>query len=113
MKYIITENQQNSLKKSMSELLNYKFKNSKVVCNIIVHDVDMEDNDYEYEKGLRYDIYVYLNNSFVGTGNNSFVGTGGIYGFRISTEKQIKRLLSNWFGLNDNEYYISIFTKDC
>jgi hypothetical protein len=105
MKYIITENQQNSLKKSISELLNYKFKNSKVVCNIIVHDVDMEDNDYEYEKGLRYDIYVYL--------NNSFVGTGGIYGFRISTEKQIKRLLSNWFGLNDNEYYISIYTKDC
>jgi hypothetical protein len=103
MKYIITEEQQKSLKNHMLELLNYSFKDSNVVCEIKVTDVEEDDDDYN--DGLRYDIYVFI--------NSSFTRAVGIYGYKVATERKIDSLMEDWFGLNKNEYYVSISTKDC
>jgi len=105
MKYIITENQLKKLKmrEVISNILNKEFKDSNIVCNIIVHDVDMEEDDYK--KGLKYDIYAYL--------KKSFMSKEGNIGYLITTEKKIERLLSSWFDMKDNEYYITTLVKDC
>jgi len=103
MKYIITEEQQKSLKNHMLELLNYSFKDSNVVCEIKVTDVEEDDDDYN--DGLRYDIYVFI--------NSSFTRAVGIYGYKVATQRKIDSLMGDWFGLNENEYYVSISTKDC
>ena len=106
MKYIITENQQLRLRNTISQLLDTELvAGSKVICEIKVYNVDEEEDDYE--KGLRFDIHVYLNEIYANT------RTGGWYGFNVSTNKQIIRLLRNWFGLNEDQYYISTFSKDC
>jgi hypothetical protein len=105
MKYIITENQQEKMMKHISELLNDKFKDSSVICEIKVFSPDEEEYDYEVEKGLKYDITVFI--------NEKFTRTGGIYGFKIATEKKIKKILHNWLGIEDNEYYIWTLVKDC
>lgn len=105
MKIIITEDQQERMRSRISELLNYEFRESNVICKIEVHLPDEEEKDYEIEKGLKYDIVVYL--------NESFTRIGGIYGFRVGTEKKIKKLLSNWFNLDENEYSIWILVRDC
>jgi len=106
MKYIITESQQERMRKRISELLNDKFKESNVICDIVVREIDEEEYDYEIERGLKYDIFVYLNEAFVRAG-------GGVFGFRVATTKKIKRMLSDWLNLNENEYYISTLVKDC
>jgi hypothetical protein len=103
MKYIITEEQQKSLKNHMLELLNYSFKDSNVVCEIKVTDVEEDDDDYN--DGLRYDIYVFI--------NSSFTRAVGIYGYKVATQRKIDSLMEDWFGLNETEYYVSISTKDC
>ncbi len=105
MKYIITENQQERMRKRIFELLNYEVRESNVICKIEVLHPDEEENDYEIEKGLKYDIIVYL--------NESFTRTGGIYGFKIATEKKLKRLLLDWFGLGGNEYSIWTLVREC
>jgi hypothetical protein len=103
MKYVITEEQQKSLRNHMLELLNYSFKDSNVICEIKVNDVEEDDDDYN--DGLRYDIYVFI--------NSSFTRAVGIYGFKVATQRKIDSLMEDWFGLNENEYYVSISTKDC
>jgi hypothetical protein len=103
MKYVITEEQQKSLRNHMLELLNYSFKDSNVVCEIKVTDVEEDDDDYN--DGLRYDIYVFI--------NSSFTRAVGIYGYKVATQRKIDSLMGDWFGLNENEYYVSISTKDC
>jgi len=105
MKYIITENQQEKMMKHISELLNDKFKDSSVICGITVKEFDDEEFDEEIANGLKYDIIVYI--------NEKFTRTGGIHGFRIVTEKKIKKILHNWLGIEDNEYYIWTLVKDC
>lgn len=105
MKIIITEDQQERMRSRISELLNHEFRESNIICKIEVRPPDEEENDYEIEKGLKYDIIVYL--------NESFTRTGGIYGFRVGTEKKIKKLLSNWFDLDENEYSIWILVREC
>lgn len=79
MKYIITEEQQKSLRTHILELLKYNFKDSNVICEINVTDV--EENDYDYNDGLRYDIYVFI--------NSSFTRNVGIYGFEVATQRKI------------------------
>jgi hypothetical protein len=103
MKYIITEEQQKSLKNHMLELLNYSFKDSNIVCEIKVTDVEEDDDDYN--DGLRYDIYVFI--------NSSFTRAVGIYGYKVATQRKIDTLMEDWFGLNSTEYYVSISAKDC
>jgi len=103
MKYVITEEQQKSLKNHMLELLNYSFKDSNIVCEIKVTDVEEDDDDYN--DGLRYDIYVFI--------NSSFTRAVGIYGYKVATQRKIDSLMEDWFGLNKNEYYVSISAKDC
>ena len=103
MKYIITEEQQKSLRTHMLELLNYSFKDSNVICEIKVTDVEEDDDDYN--DGLRYDIYVFI--------NSSFTRTVGVYGFKVATQRKIDTLMKDWMGLNETEYYVSISTKDC
>jgi choline kinase len=104
MKYIITENQQLRLRNTISQLLDSEIvASSNVVCKIKVHLVDEEEEDYE--KGLRFDIHVFL--------NEQYTRTGGWYGFVVATNKKIIKLLRDWFGLNENQYSISITAKDC
>jgi choline kinase len=104
MKYIITENQQLRLKSTISQLLDSEIvASSNVVCEIKVHLVDEEEEDYE--NGLRFDIYVFL--------NEEYVKTGGMYGFIVATKKKINRVLHTWFGLNENQYVISTSSKNC
>lgn len=103
MKYIITEEQQKSLRTHILELLKYNFKDSNVICEINVTDV--EENDYDYNDGLRYDIYVFI--------NSSFTRNVGIYGFEVATQRKINTLMKDWMGLNETEYDISISAKDC
>jgi len=105
MRYIITENQQQRMRKMILELLENEFAESNVVCEIKVYDVDEEEKDYEVERGLKYDIFVYL--------NEKFTRAGGIYGFTVATDKKINKILSGWLGLSENEYYVSILVKDC
>jgi hypothetical protein len=103
MKYIITEGQQKRMIKHISDILNYEFEKTKIVCGVTVEEVGEDDEDYN--DGLRYDIFV----SF----NEKYTRTAGIYGFRVATERKIREMLRNWFGLGKDEYYISIIVKDC
>jgi hypothetical protein len=103
MKYIITEDQQLRLRSTISQLLDSEFESSNVICEIKVHLVDEEEEDYE--KGLRFDIYVFL--------NGQYTRTGGWYGFVVATKKKIIRILRDWFGLNEDQYYISTLEKEC
>jgi hypothetical protein len=105
MKILITEEQNLRIKKAITKLLNHEFKDSNVVCEIVVNDVDEEEYDYEVANGLKYDIIVYI--------NEKFTRTGGIYGFRIATEKKINELLLNWLNMKVNEYSIWTLVKDC
>jgi hypothetical protein len=91
--------------KRMSEILNNEFEKTNIVCGVTVHEVDEEEFDYEVNKGLKYDIFVFL--------NEKFTRTAGVYGFTVSTTKKINCILSDWFGLTEDEYYISILVKDC
>jgi len=103
MKYIITENQHKRIIKRMSEILNNEFEKTNIVCGITIQEVDKDDD--EYNEGLKYDIFV----SF----NDKFTKAAGLYGFKVATERKIRKLLRDWFGLENYEYYISSFVKDC
>ena len=105
MKIIITEEQAKNLrmKEAIRKILNMEFKNSNIICEIVVKDIDEEEEDYD--NGMRYDIWVYL--------NEKFVRNVGIYGFRIATTKKINKALLDWLGLDKSKYYISIVAKDC
>ena len=87
----------------MSELLENEFAKNNVVCEIKVYNVDEEDEEYEH--GLRYDIHVFF--------NEKYTRTGGMYGFVVATNKKINKLLFNWFGLSIGDYYVSTSSKDC
>jgi len=103
MKYIITENQHKRIIKRMSEILNNEFEKTNIICGITIQEVDKDDD--EYNEGLKYDIFV----SF----NDKFTRAAGLYGFKVATERKIRKLLRDWFGLENYEYYISSFVKDC
>jgi hypothetical protein len=105
MKYIITEEQQKSLRTHILELLKYNFKDSNVICEIKVKVVSNEEDDDDYSNGFRYDIYVFI--------NSSFTRGVGVYGFKVATERKIDTLMKDWMGLNETEYYVSFLTKDC
>jgi hypothetical protein len=105
MKYIITENQHKRIMNRMSEILNYEFEKTNIVCGVTVQEVDEEEFDYEVDKGLKYDIFV--------TFNEKFTRAAGIHGFKVATERKIRKLLRDWFGLDNYEYYISSIVKDC
>jgi hypothetical protein len=108
MKYIITESQQERIKKRISEFLNEKFTNSLFVCEINVYDVDEEEYDYEVEKGLKYDIYISLSHNLTKIYNQP-----GVDGLKKGIKMKISQTLSDWFGLDINEYYIGFLSKEC
>ena len=103
MKYIITENQHKRIIKRMSEILNNEFEKTNIICGITIQEVDKDDD--EYNEGLKYDIFV----SF----NDKFTRAAGLYGFKVATERKIRKLLRDWFGLENYEYHISSIVKDC
>jgi hypothetical protein len=103
MKYIITEGQQKRMIKHISDILNYEFEKTKIVCGVTVEEFGEDDEGYN--DGLRYYIFV----SF----NEKYTRTAGIFGFRIATERKIREMLRNWFGLEKDEYFISTLVKDC
>jgi hypothetical protein len=105
MKYIITENQHKRIIRKMSEILNNEFEKTNIVCGITVQEVDVEKFDYEVDKGLKYDIFV----SF----NEKYTRTAGLHGFKVATDMKIRKILRDWFGLDNYEYYISSIVKDC
>jgi hypothetical protein len=105
MKYIISEEQQDRIKKRMLELLKNYTKDSKVICDIKIYEVDEEEYDYEIEKGLKYDIHMIL--------DERYVKTGGIYGFTTASKKKVEKILSTWFGLKPEEYYVTVYAKEC
>jgi len=103
MKYIITENQHKRIMRRMSEILNNEFEKTNIICSITIQEVDKDDDDYN--EGLKYDIFV----SF----NDKFTRAAGLYGFKVATERKIRKILRDWFGLENYEYYISSIVKDC
>jgi hypothetical protein len=105
MKYIITENQHKRIMKRMSEILNDEFEKTNIVCGVTVQEVDEEEFDMDRHPDLKYDIFV----SF----NDKFTRAAGLYGFKVATERKIRKLLRDWFGLENYEYYISTLVKDC
>jgi hypothetical protein len=97
MKYIITENQNERLRMLMSELLENEFAKNNVVCEIKVFNVD--DGVFNYK------IHVFY--------NERYEKHGAFYQFVETTKKKIHKVLSNWFNLSEDEYYISSFMNEC
>ena len=107
MKYIITEDQQDRLISRMSEIINNKFRDSNIVCEIIVQEADSEEIDgFDFFKGrLKYDVIAHL--------NQKYISGAGMYGMRVSTQKQIKKILIDWFGLEEDEFYVWVLIREC
>ena len=105
MKYIITENQNIRIIKTMSELLNEKFKDSRFVCGIEITPIDKED---EPETMQDYDIMVYMKLNFVKVYN-----LAGYEGMKKGVKLKIKYVLKDWFGFDEDKFYVGFSVKDC
>jgi hypothetical protein len=108
MKIIITESQQEYMRTMLNQILPEKFvKNSGMICDIKIYEVDEDEKDYEVERGLKYDIYVHLTRSII-----KFPDLGQ-QGIKAGIRKKLDTFLQDWMGLDSEEYYIGFLLKDC
>jgi hypothetical protein len=105
MKYIITEEQNIRIIKTMSEILKEKFKDSRFVCGIEITPINKEDLP---ETMQDYDIMVYLKNDWV-----KLYNVPGYEGIKKGIKIRIKYALLDWFGFDEDKYYVGFSRKDC
>ena len=100
MKYIITESQNERIKKLIEKFLNNGFKDFKFICNIIVEDSD----DY----GCKYKIIINLNQKLM---NKHSLTPINIYNKIID---EIIEKLSGYMNLEyTNDYTVNCLIMNC